>query len=504
MHEEIEAVCQPAEVETPAASGRALAMSSLRNIGDRIVLGAIALFALFTAIVPFAVVFFRFEADYSEGWNAYNTFTLARHLPLYAEQYGWTTVNYPALYYFLTAHLSRLTQDFLLLGRVLSLVSFALCVVLVGAIVRKVTGRVAPALFGASFCLAIFCTQAPLRVANSEPNMPAYALILAAFWLYLFKRDSLSLPWTSFIVLLFVVGGNIKHNPIDFPLAVFLDLCLLTRRRAAQFFGISAALIGLSIFLHMEYAGPFFVSNMFGPRAFDFDKIDFRLPVIGPITIAFLGAMLYCRHGLRRPLALLLLASIVLNLGFGAGRGSSVNVFFSSWFSISIVLGVLLDSAWQAPPRRFSAFPHLWRWGVPILLVCPLVFTFFYQGRFLIPRELKQMRTKQANFAAEVAFLKSRPGPAICESLLRCYEAGKPYIYDPFNATQFIEFRKLDASPMIAALNAKQFSAVQLNRKVEQMKRPNERFTGETLEAIQRNYVLAADDPGCAIYVPTQ
>ena len=34
----------------------------------------------------------------------------------------------------------------------------------------------------------------------------------------------------------------------------------------------------------------------------------------------------------------------------------------------------------------------------------------------------------------DVAFLQAHPGPALCESLLRCAFAGKPYGYDPFNA----------------------------------------------------------------------
>ena len=37
-------------------------------------------------------------------------------------------------------------------------------------------------------------------------------------------------------------------------------------------------------------------------------------------------------------------------------------------------------------------------------------------------------------FETEVSFLAAQPGPAICESLILCYDAGKPYILDPFNS----------------------------------------------------------------------
>lgn len=56
--------------------------------------------ALYSAVFPVYRAFFLVEISYNEGWNAYNAWTVAHHLPLYGSPAGWTTVNYPELLLF--------------------------------------------------------------------------------------------------------------------------------------------------------------------------------------------------------------------------------------------------------------------------------------------------------------------------------------------------------------------------------------------------------------------
>ncbi len=471
------------------------------KMGDAILLGLLAVFGLVTAILPVASLFYRFQTNINEGWNVYNQLAVSNHLPLYPAKYAWTEVNYPALYFYVVAHLAWLTPNLLSIGRVLSLVSFALCIVLIAAIIRKLTTGVAPALFGASFCLVLFCTQGPRSIGVDEPNMLAYACFLGGFLLYLSKRDRLNFGWIAATVLLFVIGGNIKHNPIDFPLTVFVDLCLLSRRRAAQYLAAAAPLIALTFYITKVVAGPFFLSSILLPRGYDL-SVDFPPAVILPFVVALFWSLWQCRTGARKLILEFFLVSAFVGFAFSFGIGVSVNTFFTNFFAISIVMGLLLEYLWQRTPTRLAHRWQLWRWGVPVALCPTLVLSFGLSGHFHVIRDLQRLRARQASYNAEIAFMKDHPGPAICEGLLHCYDSGKPYLYDAFNATCLVRFHKLNPNEMAAAIDTHRFSTIQMQQRVETYQRDNERFANELLDAIKRNYVLGLDEPDAAIYVP--
>jgi hypothetical protein len=106
----------------------------------------------------------------------------------------------------------------------------------------------------------------------------------------------------------------------------------------------------------------------------------------------------------------------------------------------------------------------------------------------------------QKAFDTEVSFLVAQPGPAICESLIRCYEAGKPYVLDPFNSTRLVQLGKLNSSEIVKQIAERKYGAIQTYNPVTQ--RPNNSFPEDVLEAIDRYYVEALKGPECHIYVP--
>ena len=65
--------------------------------------------------------------------------------------------------------------------------------------------------------------------------------------------------------LLFVLAVSIKHNPIEFPLAVLLDLLLVAPRRALWFCACGMILLAASVGLHLHYGGPYFLDAMLAP-----------------------------------------------------------------------------------------------------------------------------------------------------------------------------------------------------------------------------------------------
>jgi hypothetical protein len=86
--------------------------------------------------------------------------------------------------------------------------------------------------------------------------------------------------------------------------------------------------------------------------------------------------------------------------------------------------------------------------------------------------------------------------------LLRCFDAGKPDAYDPSTATILVRAHHLNPDGMVANIDAHLYSSIQLDERLELIQRPSQRFPSELLDAIERDYALALDDDGCAIYVP--
>jgi hypothetical protein len=122
---------------------------------------------------------------------------------------------------------------------------------------------------------------------------------------------------------------------------------------------------------------------------------------------------------------------------------------------------------------------------------------------------MQETSAAQARFDAEVKAMAGQPGPALCESLLRCYAAGKPYLYDPFNATRLVELGKLDQGEMLRSIQERKFGVIQLGvplgdeARIDQVDPAlRERFTSEMLRAIQQNYVLGMEDDDVALYLP--
>jgi hypothetical protein len=474
------------------------------DAGDWLVLGFISLFCLLTAIYPIVRAFYRFEVNYKEGWMIYNALGVAQHIPLYGTKFGWTLVDYPALSFYLMAFLSRFFHNYLLTGRLVQLGSFGACFVLIGLIIRKLTGRLAPAIFGSVFCVGLFCADAVRYIGVDDPQMLAEVFFLGGLLLYLSNRPTLGR--IAVIVFLFVVGGNIKHNLVDLPLAVLIDLWLISRRKALQFLLFAAVLITCSILGTIKMAGPFFIQSMLAFRHYSLlgaflDFLYYYSVILLPFVAALIWAVKARRDSSNRVISIFFFTSLFAGIFFSGGTGISINVYFSNFFAISIVMGMLLYSAWRVP-SPFAKYKFLGRRTVPLALSAFLLLAFVLSGYSKFWRRLAELPEEQRQFDAEVSFLKAQPGPAICESLLRCFDGGKPYVYDPYHFTRLVSLNMLDSGGLVAEIRALHYGAIQLRGPLHSLERPNERFPDAVLDSIDQYYTLSAQYPDCAIYVP--
>ncbi len=457
--------------------------------------------ALFTAVYPVVRAFYRVEITYNEGWNVYSANAFAHHQMLYPAAYGWTTVNYPILSFAIAACLHRLTHDYLITARVLSLLGTLLCGVFAGLVVRKLTASTRAAWMTGAYSIAVFCALADFYVGQDDPEMLALALFMAAFLLYVARRNS----WVALagVAALFVIGGNIKHDPLGLPAAVLLDLALLRAwKRAAWFCAWGAVLACASVWLNVHFGGPGFFMQLAAPRTFSSLKGLIQMgtmfgPLLLPFCLAAYAATKSVRDEHARVLSLLLAVGLLFGVMFGGGAGVSVNSEFTALLATVMLCGVALvkiacgEWKWRAANVRTYAAPALLLWLAIPLILCS---TWNPIG------ELRRVAAEQRTFDQDVAWLRAQPGPALCESLLRCYFAGKPYEYDPFNATRLIAFHKLDDSVVVDALEQHRYGAVQLN--FPWTDAFPDRFNARIASAIEQNYRPALVHDGAALYVP--
>jgi hypothetical protein len=466
-----------------------------------ITLALLFAFSLALLVYPVVRAFYRFGINYNEGWNVYTTQAALQHQLLYYPKYGWTTVNYPLLSFYLVGFASHLIGDYLVTGRLISLAALLVSCVLVALIVKKLTGGWGPAVFGGALCLGLFCLQIIDYVAMDDPQMLAHPFFLLGLWLYLAHPPSTKR--VAGITSLFVVGGNIKQNLLPAPLSVLFDLFLTSSSKALRFIVIGAFLLAVSIGVNMLLGGPYFVSHLLTSRAYSSMRLrtvffTFYIPMGLPLAISAFWSLWQLQNKQTRVISFYFFSSLLIGIIFGGGKGVSDNTFFDNLFAMSIIMGACLDSLWKAPIAGLGKGGRC-RFLVPVLLYSCVFMVFGLWGPKL--RSLfAALPQRQKAFQTEVSFLLQQPGPAICETLILCYDAGKPYILDPFNSRRLELLGKLNSKEIVSQITERKFGAIQTETPVTQ--KPNDRFSDDVLDAIGRYYYERLKASDCHIYLP--
>ena len=471
-------------------------------------LGICAVILVWTAVLPVTDAFRMRELTLNEGWNVGNSQKVTEHLPLYPATTDWTPINYPSLSFHLSAALEKLTGDYLFTARLLSLASLCLVGVLVGLIVFQTSRSQIAAWLSGLFLVALFCADARSYVGMDDPQMLAQVFYLAGLYAYVKGgRKGWSLELAA---LLFVIGGNVKHNLIEFPLAVLLDLLLSSPRRALRFAVVGLLLVAVSILLTNWVDGPAFLSNLLAPRAYSHYRAHFipwlvLKPILLPLGTALFMLLRCWKNPSQRVLALLLVVALPINAAFCGGNGVWINAMFGTLMAMVLLLGVF----WA----EFPLLPFGPLKALPVAAVAAVLFVALAipmngdigWGIGSIERAMETSRAEEARYATEVDFLRRQPGPAFCMSPLRCYSAGKPYLYDSFNAPRWVALGRLDANVIVGHLRNHDYSAVQMLSTVESQL-PGCHATPQCVQsillAIQRYYRPAFQDRECVIYLP--
>jgi hypothetical protein len=118
--------------------------------------------------------------------------------------------------------------------------------------------------------------------------------------------------------------------------------------------------------------------------------------------------------------------------------------------------------------------------------------------------QAKSQAQRNSAFAADVDFIRSHPGPAICEDLLVCYAADKPYLFDTFNVDELVKTGHMEESRVLGVLDSRRFKAIQLSYHPNEQIMPvaRARFSTSFMRELLATYKPAIRTADSVIFLP--
>lgn len=423
---------------------------------------------------PLRRTFTNVEVNYNEGWNAYRAAMVAHGIRLYdTPPHGFGTgTAYPPISFHLISRLGN-EKTFPLVGRLISLVCVLATGVFVALIVRKGGGSVTVSIF--SFLLyeiAIAILRAD-RLGMNDPQLLGEALCAGGLFFYVLNPRSKRILCVS--ALFFCLAGFTKHNLIAFPAVVAIDLLLRSRKAFLTWFSAMLVTAGLLTSATMLVDGRYFFVHLLGGgggRAYSywvawsqFHHYEERFQSLLVVATAWSLVRFRSRT--------LFVSAFVLSHGLafllGGGFGVDLNIFFNGLAATAIVCGLALSdievafAGWRSNGLNAAAATMFGFFFISVMMFVP--------GQ--LRRDRKQLRALpllEKQFNAAVEFLRLHPGPAMCESHLLCYEAGKPFEFEPFSVRDQLKTGRLHEDDVLALLKTRHFQTVEINIRSDEEK----------------------------------
>lgn len=421
----------------------------------------LALLAICLFAYPVLRVGTALEIDYNEGWNAYQQMRAMAGLSLYSADTPLFVNNYPPLSFYLVGLFGTLIGDMVLAGRLLSLLAVVVIALSVGAVARAAGAGKLDVILSASAILGMLSGFAADYVGTNDPQLLAQGFLCAGFALYVNRWGGTArLP---LVALLFAAGLLCKHNVLALPLVTTLHLIWRgSNRERALFIGTGLGLAALAIAVIDAKFGAGFYRNLLASRQYDpargiilstemLDLLQAPLAVIGLYFV--LG-----RHGpIATKAGAYLAVSLLLALGFSGGAGVDTNIFFDPMIACAMGAGPAVT--WLR--ARQGSGP----WACAALALTIHAGLIFHMpialGRFAVDMA-GDLKERERMFLEDVAWLKTVPGPAICESILLCLRAGKPMWIDPYSATQAVVNGRVPPDTLTGMLVRREVAVVQV------------------------------------------
>ena len=387
--------------------------------------------------------------------------------------------HYTPLFHFVSGLVAALGIDPLAAGRIVSLLSTAAMVILIGAIVRHVilqshgTRRTAYACAAIAGLTLLVAFPVKIWAPLMRVDMLAFALTLAG--IYAGLRAIRQPAWIYLAAFFFVLAVYAKQTMIAAPASVFLVLLLYRPRTAVK--GIFTCLIAGSIVLAaLAYATDGgFLRHVF---LYNVNRIDLgRIEQIGIIAFGHIFLIMAALVGvaatvpaLRRFTAhrrkstpqdaahamvgcYLLLTTIMLLLVLKSG--SSAN-YFIEWFA---VLAIYVGFATRIAVER--------SFGVGTTIATETSFTgklavaaLCAQALFLAPDQYsaRLFQARAPGLAQLTEMVRQSKWPVISDDMVVVMRAGRPVLWEPAIFTELAATGVWDETPFVRMIEQRRFA----------------------------------------------
>jgi hypothetical protein len=414
-------------------------------------LGLIRILSTIGLMVPF---------DPNEGWNAYHaTAAMAAGSP-YPSPQSFMTNNYPPLSFYIVGAFGRAIGDMIVAGRLVSLSAFLAVAAAIAAALRLMACATIQSAFGVSVFAACLLLNSDY-VGMDDPQLLGHAVAMGGLLLVLRQRPGA--PTIAAAALLFTFAFFIKHNLIVLPFVVTVWLALYDRRNASIFAAAGAAFLIAGLLSFRLMFGFDLLGVLHSARTFALHDLAVNLSswlVWGALPLAVTTFLLATRRDDKFVVLCALYAVIgfVVGASYFGGAGVDVNAMFDADIALALVAGLALN--------RSSHRGAVYTDAILAAFLLPLTFGLWsgFSSEWL-GRDywFHPMHDEAALANQDIAFLRARPGPALCETLAYCYWAGKAPEVDVFNAGQQFATHSRSADTLMQMISAQRFAAIQLD-----------------------------------------
>jgi len=372
--------------------------------------------------------------DPNEGWNAAHALAAMAGHALYPPPQSLMVNNYPPLSFYIVGAMARLTGDAVIAGRILSLIGFLAVCGGIALVLRQMECGVRARLFAVLFFAAMLLIASDY-VGMDDPQLAGHAVQLAALLLILRGNGIVA-------ALAFAASLFLKHNLLALPSAAGAWLLWQDRQAGLRFMLCGIAAMSFGLLLFRLFYGVSLPAELASPRLIF--PANTRFAVMHLWWAALPLAALFTLRGPWKDFCrIYAAAALTVGLVFSAGDGVDANGFFDLAIACALTLGLALE---RAPAlAALSAVP------------LPLFLAFnFSDNNFFFTRDFA------GQSARDIAFLKSRPGPVLCDQLSLCLWAGKGAEVDVFNVGEEIKTGARDPAPLAGMIAARHFAVLQL------------------------------------------